>query len=202
MFEPVWETSRKWHAKQEELFLEFLSMPEFKPKGGKGDGIMERKDQARWAPLLAAFSEKVVQLNTECPQTTFTLPSQPFKENAPDRVGPPPVTLGKDSLLNMTDRLTAFVVCIPCEQSMTKTHFAHALHHGLFCVHGSPRVIISDSDPHIDNDYMWQLETLQRVSHRFTVPANPKGNGQPEAINKAIVTRLRMHCSGPPRAQK
>jgi hypothetical protein len=62
MFEPGPETSWKWHAKQEELFLKFLSMPGFKLAGGKGDDVMDRKDQARWA-LLAAFSESVVQLN-------------------------------------------------------------------------------------------------------------------------------------------
>jgi hypothetical protein len=26
--------------------------PEFKPIGGDGDGVMERKEQARWSPLL------------------------------------------------------------------------------------------------------------------------------------------------------
>jgi hypothetical protein len=100
------------------------------------------------------------------PQTTFPFPSQPFEEIALDWVGPLPVTpLGNDFLLNGTDRLTKFVVCIPCTQSMTKTQFAHALHHDLFCVHGSPRVIISDRDPRIDNDFIRQLETLQGISH-------------------------------------
>jgi hypothetical protein len=101
------------------------------------------------------------------PQTTFPLPSQPFEEIALDWVGPLSVTpLWNDFLLNVTDQLTKFVVCIPCTQSMIKTQpmskaqFAH----DLFCVHGSPRVI-SDRDPRIDNDFIWQLETLQGISH-------------------------------------
>jgi hypothetical protein len=132
------------------------------------------------------------------PQSTFSLPSQPFEEIARDWVGPLLVTpLGNDFLLNVTDRLTKFVVCIPCTQSMTKTQFAHALVHD----HGSPRVIISDRDPRIDNDFIRQLKTLQGISHRFTVAYPPQGNKQAEAINKEIITQLRMYCSDPFRAQ-
>jgi hypothetical protein len=84
---------------------------------------------------------------------------------------------------------------------MTMTQFAPALHHDLFCVHGSPRVIMSDRDPGIDNVFIRQLETLQGVSHRFTVAYRPQGNGQAEAINKEIIAKLRMYCSDPSRAQ-
>jgi hypothetical protein len=55
--EPV--HSRKWNVDQESLFLELLVMPEFKPIGGDGDGIMERKDEVRWAPLLARFQAEL-----------------------------------------------------------------------------------------------------------------------------------------------
>jgi hypothetical protein len=93
-------------------------------------------------------------------QTTFRLPSQPFEEVALDWVGPLPTTqLGNDFLLNITDRLTKFVVCIPCKQSMNQLQFAHALHHDLFCVHGSPRDIVSNRDLRIDKAFIWQLET-------------------------------------------
>jgi hypothetical protein len=51
--EPV--HTRKWTVDQEKMFLELLVLPEFKPIGGDGDGVMERKDEARWAPLLARF---------------------------------------------------------------------------------------------------------------------------------------------------
>jgi hypothetical protein len=39
----------------EKLFLNLLVLPDFKPIGGDGDGVMERKDDARQAPLLARF---------------------------------------------------------------------------------------------------------------------------------------------------
>jgi hypothetical protein len=47
--------SRKWSADQDEMFLDLLALPEFKPIGGDGDGVMQRKEEARWAPLLARF---------------------------------------------------------------------------------------------------------------------------------------------------
>jgi hypothetical protein len=37
------------------MYLDLLILPEFKPIGGDGDGVMERKEEARWAPLLARF---------------------------------------------------------------------------------------------------------------------------------------------------
>jgi hypothetical protein len=50
------KSSRKWHPEQEKLFVELLSLPEYKTIGGSGDGVMERKQDTRWAPLLARLS--------------------------------------------------------------------------------------------------------------------------------------------------
>jgi hypothetical protein len=47
--------SRKWHPEQEKLFLKCLCRPEFRPIGGDGDGVMERKVEARWMPILVYF---------------------------------------------------------------------------------------------------------------------------------------------------
>jgi hypothetical protein len=47
--------SRKWSADQEKMYLDLLILSEFKPIGGDGDGVMERKAEARWAPILARF---------------------------------------------------------------------------------------------------------------------------------------------------
>jgi hypothetical protein len=52
----VEKSSRKRHPEQEKLFVELLSLPDYKPIGGSGDGVMERKQDTRWAPLLARFS--------------------------------------------------------------------------------------------------------------------------------------------------
>jgi hypothetical protein len=56
------QESRKWHFSQEKCFLDILCLPEFKPIGGDGDGVMERKDVARWTPLLERFSNENAQL--------------------------------------------------------------------------------------------------------------------------------------------
>jgi hypothetical protein len=57
------KTSRKWHPDQEKLFLEHIVRSEFKPIGGQGDGVMERKVEARWVLqvdglITAADSER------------------------------------------------------------------------------------------------------------------------------------------------
>jgi hypothetical protein len=55
--------SRKWYVDREKLFLDLLVLSEFKPICGDSDGVMERKDGARWVLLLArlqAAKEQVV----------------------------------------------------------------------------------------------------------------------------------------------
>jgi hypothetical protein len=49
------KSSRKRHPEQEKLFLNLLSRPEYKLVGEDGDGVMERKLQAWWEPLLECF---------------------------------------------------------------------------------------------------------------------------------------------------
>jgi hypothetical protein len=41
------KSGRKWHPEQEKLFVELVSLPEYKPIGGEGDGVMERKGDTR-----------------------------------------------------------------------------------------------------------------------------------------------------------
>jgi hypothetical protein len=64
------KTSRTLHLDQEKLFLEHIVRSEFKPIGGQGDGVMERKAEAQWGPLLEAFraanSLLVERLSTKC----------------------------------------------------------------------------------------------------------------------------------------
>jgi hypothetical protein len=50
------KASVRWHPDQEELFLELLSLPQYKPVGGNSDGMMGRKVETVWEPLLQRFS--------------------------------------------------------------------------------------------------------------------------------------------------
>jgi hypothetical protein len=63
------KSSLKWHPEQEKLFLELLSLPKYKPICGDGDGVMERKAQARWEPLLACFLGENRRLLAKQPKT-------------------------------------------------------------------------------------------------------------------------------------
>jgi hypothetical protein len=133
--------------------------------------------------------------------TTFPFPKHPFQEIALDWVGPLPRTQrGNDFLLNVTDRLTKYAISIPCRQTMNKEQLAEALYYDVFLVHGIPQVIVSDRDPRIDNAFIKLLSSKQGTQHRLTVAYRPRGNGQAEAYNKDIVTKLKMFCYAPARA--
>jgi hypothetical protein len=82
---------------------------------------------------------------------------------------------------------------------MTKKDLAHVLHYDAACVFGQPTVIILNRDPRIDNDFLLSMSALQGTSHRLTVSYRPRGNGQAEAYNKEIFTKLKMFCLDPTR---
>jgi hypothetical protein len=54
--------SCKWHPEQEQLFLDLLSQPEYRPIGGDGDGRMERELEARWTSPLEALRDQNARL--------------------------------------------------------------------------------------------------------------------------------------------
>jgi hypothetical protein len=84
---------------------------------------------------------------------------------------------------------------------MTKEDLAHVLHYDVACGVGQTRLVISDRDPRIDNDFLLSMSAaaLQGTSHRLTVSYRPCDNGQAEAYNKEIVTKLKMFCWNPTR---
>lgn len=71
------KSSRKWHVEQEKLFLDLLIKHEYKPIGGLGDGVMERKEEARWGPLL----ERFLKDNQELASTWKTFSSLALKQD-------------------------------------------------------------------------------------------------------------------------
>jgi hypothetical protein len=52
------KASKRWHEDQEEIFVRLLCMPQYKPIGGDGDGVMARKVEQVWQPLLDRFLEE------------------------------------------------------------------------------------------------------------------------------------------------
>lgn len=59
-------------------------------------------------------------------------------------------------------------------------------------------VIVSDRDPRINNEFFRTLASYQGTSQRFTTAHRPQGNGQAEATNKEVVTKLRIYCTSYP----
>jgi hypothetical protein len=46
------------------MYLKLLILPLFKPIGGDGDGVMDRKEEARWAPNTAVTKTGIGRLLT------------------------------------------------------------------------------------------------------------------------------------------
>jgi hypothetical protein len=62
-------------------------------------------------------------------------------------------------------------------------------------------VIVSDRDTRIDNEFFSLLAAFQGTRQRLTTAHRPQGNGQAEALNKELITKLRAYCYDPARTQ-
>jgi transposase InsO family protein len=103
-----------------------------------------------------------------------------------------------DFLLNTSCRLTKFAIAIPCSQKIDKQQLAETLFNEVFWRYGIPLVIVSDRDPRLENAFFSQLASLQGTSQRLTTAHRPQGNGQAEALNKELMTKLKAYCYDPP----
>jgi hypothetical protein len=57
--------------------------------------------------------------------------------------------------------------------------------------------MISDRDPRLNNPFFQKLAALHGTFQRLTTAHRPQGNGQAEALNKELITKLRAYCLDP-----
>ena len=121
------------------------------------------------------------------PPQPVPTPSQPFSVIHVDHKGPLPRQPGSryTNILVTVCALTRFALFIPVEGT-TADETLRVLVARVFCVFGTPAVIISDNGPAFRNELVEKASHFYGYRHIHTLPYNPQANGVAEATVKRI----------------
>lgn len=110
-----------------------------------------------------------------------------------------PKVHGKSILLTVVDRFSKYAHFIPLGHPYTAASVARAFFADIVCLHGFPKLIVSDRDP-VFTGHVWRdLFRLAGVKLRMSSAFHPQTDGQSEAVNKGITMYLRCTTGDRPR---
>ena len=121
------------------------------------------------------------------PPQPIPTPAQPFSVIHVDHKGPLPRQLGSrfTNILVVVCALTRFALFIPVEGT-TADETLRVLVARVFCVFGTPAVIVSDNGPAFRSELAAKASSFYGYRHIHTLPYNPQANGTAESAVKRI----------------
>jgi len=123
------------------------------------------------------------------PPQPIPTPAQPFSVIHVDHKGPLPRQPGSrfTNILVVVCALTRFALFIPVEGT-TADETLRVLTARVFCVFGTPAVIVSDNGPAFRSELSAKASSFYGYRHIHTLPYNPQANG----IAESAVKRIKM----------
>jgi hypothetical protein len=102
-----------------------------------------------------------------------------------------PKSDGKDTILEVVDKLTKYAHFVPLSHPFTTKHIVQIFIDHVFKLHGLPLAIITDRDM-IFTSQLWQdLFKCLNVKLRFNSAYHPQIDGQFERVNQCLENYLR-----------
>jgi hypothetical protein len=100
---------------------------------------------------------------------------------------------GFDALLVVVDKLTKYVVLIPCRMTDGSTQVAHLLMERVFTIHGFPRKIVCDRDRRLDCNFFRKWTESLGIHLAMSSAYHPQTDGQTERMNRLVAEVLRHY---------
>ena len=160
--------------------------------------LRDQLTQSYWWPRLPHDCEDFTAACSVCgrvrsggvqkvPDQPMPTPSQPFSVIHVDHKGPLPPQPGCKftNILVVVCALTRFTLFIPVI-NVTAEETLRQLVARVFCVFGTPAVIVSDNGPAFLSDLSAAAAKFYGYRHIHTLPYNPQANGVAEASVKRI----------------
>ena len=120
------------------------------------------------------------------------LPDQKWKEVSLDFVTDLPETsTGDNAILNVIDRATRMVHCIPCKKSITGAQTARKYWQFVGKLHGVPGILYSDRGSVFTGQFWKQLWSVLGTQLRFSTAYHPQTQGVIEKMNQLVSQTLR-----------
>ena len=97
-------------------------------------------------------------------------------------------------VLIVVDHLTRMAHFLPCTETITAEETATLFLHGVYRLHGLPRVLVSDRDPKFVSGF-WQT-LRRRLGTRLNMSSSrhPRTGGLTERVNNTFQQLLRCLC--------
>jgi hypothetical protein len=98
---------------------------------------------------------------------------------------------GNDALLVVVDKLTKYVILVPCQTSCAAVVAAELFFKNVYQWCGLPKKIISDRDKLFTSTFWKALMKKLAVEHRYSTAYHPQTDGQTEVMNKVVEEVIR-----------
>jgi hypothetical protein len=100
---------------------------------------------------------------------------------------------GHDSIMVVVDKLTKFVVLIPCTKEIDAQGVAALLEERVLQYFGQPRKIVSDRDPRVQGHFFQEWCAQRCIKHSPSTAYHPQTDGQTERYNRVVEDYLRHY---------
>ena len=98
----------------------------------------------------------------------------------------------------VVDKLSKAPHFIPVKTTYKAANIADIFMKQIFCLHGIPKVIISDKDPKFTSDFWKSLFKGLNTTLNFSTSFHPQTGGQTERVNQVLEYMLRMYVKKQP----
>jgi hypothetical protein len=131
-------------------------------------------------------------LQPKLPIYPLPVPQRPFELITLDWLGQfPRNSKGHDSVLNIVDKLSKWVIVIPCSKTMNTDDLCQVLWARVFCWIGLPSSIVGDRDARLTASQMRALCKSLEIQMKLSVAYHPQTDGQTEVFNRTLLALLR-----------
>jgi len=103
-----------------------------------------------------------------------------------------------DSIMVVVDKLSKATHFIPVKSTYKAVNIADIFMKEVFCLHGIPKVIISDRDVKFTGNFWKGLFQGLNTKLNFSTAYHPQTDGQTERVNQVLEDMLRMYVMDQP----
>ena len=103
----------------------------------------------------------------------------------------PETSGGDNAILNVIDRATRMVHCIPCKKTITAVQTARKYWQYVGKLHGVPCIIYSDRGSVFTGTFWRELWSVLGTQLRFSTAYHPQTQGVIEKMNQLVSQTLR-----------
>ena len=198
------DASEESHEDRQSIISEFHDLPAAGHKGNKATYNALRKHY-RWKGM----KEQVQQYVKHCQRCQkgkatnkapagellpLPTPQGPWQDITVDFTEMPE-SLGYNNILVVMDRFSKEAVFIPCTKEENALTTAELFRDHVWCQHGLPSSVISDSGSIFASHFMGELYKILEIKRKMSTAFHPQTDGQTERLNREINTYLHIYVS-------